>query len=134
MNGTIGHDNAPAKSISSSVGAMLERPRRPSAGDVLGGRRRSPGCLDTRGRRFLATFPVFLIPEQELAKMQESPEKHGTFVDFGAICQISRGNSRHSAAHAASEGVTPNLSSGQPAHRACRFLTAFATMFAPAQL
>jgi hypothetical protein len=31
--------------------------------------RRSPGCLDTRGRQFLAFFPALLIPEQEVGKM-----------------------------------------------------------------
>ena len=39
---------------------------------------RSPWCLDTRSRRFLVLFPAFLIPEQELAKMQQSPGKQGT--------------------------------------------------------
>ena len=94
MKGAIGHDSAPAKSILGSEGAMLEKSRGPSDGDVLGGHRQLPGCLDTRARRFLATFPVFLIPEQELAKMQESPRKHGDSVDFWAICQCSRGNAR----------------------------------------
>jgi len=38
------------------------------------GRPWSPGCLDTRGRQFLAFSSAFLIPEQELAKMQKASE------------------------------------------------------------
>jgi hypothetical protein len=52
------------------------------------------GCLDTRGRRFLAIFPAFLIPSKELAKMQQTPGKCGTCGGFGLMSKTSRGNVR----------------------------------------
>ena len=56
------------------------------------GDRSNHGCPDTGACRFCAFFPAFLIPEQELAKMQKSPGNHGTSSGIGRMCHTSQGN------------------------------------------